>query len=470
MRRRNRKNFAPIENLEIVGISSDGRSVGRKDGIVVFVQGGAPGDIVDVDIIGKEKKLLVGRITRFHQQSADRQEPFCQHFGTCGGCKWQHISYEAQLRHKESHVLENLRKLSGLELPVAHPIMGSPSSTYYRNKLEFTFSDNRWLTKEEIAEGTELSRNALGFHIPRMFDKILNIEECFLQNDLSNQIRNRLKSFADENGVSFYNLKEQHGILRNLIIRNTTLDETMVIVQFGEEDSEQINLVMEFLEETFPQINSLMYIINTKGNETYYDLPVHLQKGKPYIHEMMGKLKFRIGPKSFFQTNSVQAMALYDRVVDMAQLTGNELVYDLYTGTGTIANYVAVIARKVIGIESVPEAIEDAKINSDINQITNTAFFAGDMKDLLSRDFIARHGRPDVVITDPPRAGMHGKVIEMLLEVKAQRIVYVSCNPATQARDLQLLGEAYVVEQIQPVDMFPQTHHVENIVSLRLKD
>jgi 23S rRNA (uracil1939-C5)-methyltransferase len=467
--RKSRKRHEPITSLSITGISADGKAVGRKDGLVVFVQGGAPGDVVDVDIVGKDKKFLIGRPSHFHKKSSDRTEPFCEHFGVCGGCKWQHITYDAQLRHKHQHVATNLQKLSGLDLPEMDPILGSNETSLYRNKLEYTFSNNRWLTQEEIGSGEVVSKNALGFHIPKMFDKILDIHECHLQPAPSNAIRLSMKRFAEDENLSFYDLREQKGLLRNLIIRTSTIGETMVIVQFGEDDRPQIMKVMNFLKEEFPEINALLYIVNEKKNETFYDLPVRNFYGEDFIKERLGDLTFRIGPKSFFQTNPKQAHSLYDKVVEMAGLTGEEIVYDLYTGTGTIANYVASKAAKVIGIESVADAIEDAKKNAGINGILNTEFFAGDMKDLLSNDFIRAHGKPKVVITDPPRAGMHKNVIKTLLKVGPDRIVYVSCNPATQARDLELLSDSYEVKQIQPVDMFPQTHHVENVVLLVLR-
>ncbi|MDH5608063.1 MAG: 23S rRNA (uracil(1939)-C(5))-methyltransferase RlmD, partial [Cyclobacteriaceae bacterium] len=430
--------------------------------------GGAPGDVVDVKITGKDKKFLIGTPIHFHTSSPERVTPFCEHFGTCGGCKWQHISYEAQLHHKQEHVAENLRKLSGIDLPEMAPIMGSEKTVHYRNKLEYTFSNKRWMTREEISSERVLSRNALGFHIPRMFDKILDIQECHLQAAPSNAIRLAFKRYAEENELRFFDIREQHGFLRNLIIRTTSIGETMVIVQFAEPDREQIFKVMNFLKEEFPEITSLLYVVNEKKNETFYDLPVKNFHGEDYIREKMGGLTFRIGPKSFYQTNSLQAYELYKRVLEMAGLTGEEIVYDLYTGTGTIANFVAHQAKKVVGIESVEDAVEDARKNSAVNGITNTEFFAGDMKDMLSNDFIRAHGKPRVVITDPPRAGMHHNVIKSLNRILPQRIVYVSCNPATQARDLELLAENYVVEQIQPVDMFPHTHHVENILLLKL--
>lgn len=458
-----------IEKLEITGISSDGKSVGRHEKRVIFVNNGAPGDIVDVRIVGKQKKFLIGEIEHFHQKSADRTEPFCEHFGTCGGCKWQHIQYDAQLRHKQDHVAHNLAKISKTTLPELLPIKGSANTTYYRNKLEYTFSNMRWLTREEIDESEDLSRNALGFHIPRRFDKILDINHCWLQEDPSNDIRLAVKAYAEENELVFFDLKSQEGLLRNLIIRTSTTGDLMVIVQFFQADEPAIHGLLDFLKDKFPQITSLLYIINGKANETYYDLPVHTFHGEGYIHEQMEDLRFRIGPKSFYQTNSLQAYELYKIVREFASLSGHEVVYDLYTGTGTIANFVARSAKRVIGVESVEEAIIDARVNSEINGITNTTFLAGDMKDLMNDDFVKAHGHPDVIITDPPRAGMHQKVVEMLIAIRPEKLVYVSCNPATQARDLELLSVAFEVVAIQPVDMFPQTHHVENVILLELR-
>ena len=458
-----------IEKLEITGISAEGKGVGRKDNLVIFVNESAPGDVMDVQVTGKEKKFLLAKPLNLHTPSPDRDTPFCKHFGTCGGCKWQHMSYEAQLRHKQDHVADNLRKISGVSLPKINAILGSVNTTFYRNKLEYTFSNSRWLTTEEIQTGNAFSRNAVGFHIPKMFDKILDIDQCYLQTASSNQIRNAIREFAHQHSLSFYDLKAQVGLLRNLIIRTTSTQELMVIVQFGENNPKAIDIVMVFLKNKFPEITSLLYIINEKKNETFFDLPVYTFAGKDFIEEKMNELTFRIGPKSFYQTNSLQAHALYEKTLEYAGLTGNELVYDLYTGTGTIANFVAKKAKNVIGIESVPEAVADAKLNAENNNISNTEFFAGDMKDMLTGDFVKKHGKPDVIITDPPRAGMHKNVIEALLELKAKRIIYVSCNPATQARDLADLAVAYDVDVIQPVDMFPHTHHVENIIRLNLK-
>ncbi len=458
-----------LEKVEITSISSDGKGVGRVDGQVVFIKDTVPGDVVDARVTGRKKKVLQALPEKFSARSESRADPFCDHFGLCGGCKWQHMSYESQLRFKQEHVSENLKKLSGLELPGIMPILGSQKQTYYRNKLEYTFSNFRWLTKEEIESGEEQTRTGLGFHIPGRFDKILDIKTCFLQSDSSNEIRLALKKFADDNGIEFFDLKNQTGFLRNLIIRTSTTGDLMVIVQVFQNNEEKISLVMNFLKERFPTITSLMYIVNGKGNDSFYDLDVKLFDGKDHIIEQMGDLSFKIGPKSFYQTNSEQAYELYKIAAEFADLKCDELVYDLYTGTGTIANFVAGGARKVIGIESVEEAIEDAKTNSDLNGITNTEFFAGDMKDLLANDFIKKHGKPNVIITDPPRAGMHPRVTQLLADLKVDKIVYVSCNPATQARDLQVLDESYEVKKIQPVDMFPQTQHVESVALLELK-
>lgn len=458
-----------IEKLEITGVSAEGKSIARHDNRVIFIKNGAPGDVVDIKIVGKRKKFFEGEIINFHEKSTDRIEPFCEHFGTCGGCKWQHITYESQLRHKSDHVASNLRKISKTELPEINPIVGSKETTYYRNKLEYTFSNKRWLTSEEIESGEDLSRSALGFHIPKRFDKILDINHCWLQRDPSNNIRLSVKKFADDNELSFFDIRDQVGLLRNLIIRTSSTGELMVIVQFFEPDQESIELVMNHLKVEFPEITSLQYIINEKKNETFYDLPVITFSGREFIYEEMEGLKFRIGPKSFYQTNSEQAYELYKVARDFADLQGDELVYDLYTGTGTIANFIAKKANHVVGVESVEEAIVDARKNSEINGISNTTFLAGDMKDMFTDDFVKQHGQPDVIITDPPRAGMHQKVVETLNRIKPKKLVYVSCNPATQARDLELLSEEFEVVKIQPVDMFPQTHHVENVMLLRAR-
>lgn len=458
-----------ITEVAIERIASEGKCIGHHDGKVVFVGNVAPGDIVDVRITKGKSSFMEGEAVHFHQYSKDRVEPFCAHFGTCGGCKWQHINYDLQKTYKRQQVVDQFERIAKVPIPEVLPILGSANTRYYRNKLDFTFSNKKWLTIEQIRSGEEFERNALGFHIPKMFDKIIDIDHCYLQGSPSNDVRNSLREFALQNRLSFYDIRNQVGLLRNLIIRTTSTGQTMVIVQFGEDDAENIQLVMEFMKSKFPEITSLLYVINTKGNETFHDLELVTFAGLPYIEEEMERLKFRIGPKSFYQTNSDQAYELYKVARDFAELKGDEVVYDLYTGTGTIANFVAKQAKQVIGVEYVEAAIEDAKLNSEINGITNTQFYAGDMKDVLNEEFISQHAAPDVIITDPPRAGMHEDVVKMLLRLAAPTIVYVSCNPATQARDVALLAEKYQVERIQPVDMFPQTYHVENVVRLTLK-
>ncbi|MBY5949631.1 23S rRNA (uracil(1939)-C(5))-methyltransferase RlmD [Algoriphagus marincola] len=458
-----------ITEVAIERIASEGKCIGHHDGKVVFVGNVAPGDIVDVRITKGKSSFMEGEAVHFHQYSKDRVEPFCAHFGTCGGCKWQHINYDLQKTYKRQQVVDQFERIAKVPIPEVLPILGSANTRYYRNKLDFTFSNKKWLTIEQIRSGEEFERNALGFHIPKMFDKIIDIDHCYLQGGPSNDVRNSLREFALQNRLSFYDIRNQVGLLRNLIIRTTSTGQTMVIVQFGEDDAENIQLVMEFMKSKFPEITSLLYVINTKGNETFHDLKLVTFAGLPYIEEEMEGLKFRIGPKSFYQTNSDQAYELYKVARDFAELKGDEVVYDLYTGTGTIANFVAKQAKQVIGVEYVEAAIEDAKLNSEINGITNTQFYAGDMKDVLNEEFISQHAAPDVIITDPPRAGMHEDVVKMLLRLAAPTIVYVSCNPATQARDVALLAEKYQVERIQPVDMFPQTYHVENVVRLTLK-
>ncbi|MCH7401073.1 23S rRNA (uracil(1939)-C(5))-methyltransferase RlmD [Belliella kenyensis] len=458
-----------VKNLSIERIATEGKCVAHHEGKVVFVQNVAPGDVVDVRITRGKSSFMEGEAIHFHEYSKDRIQPFCSHFGTCGGCKWQHINYELQKTYKRQQVVDQFTRIAKVDIPEVMPILGSAKTQYYRNKLDFTFSNNRWLTREEIDSGAEFERNALGFHIPKMYDKIVDIEHCYLQGNISNDVRNELRNFALLNNLSFYDIRNQVGLLRNLIIRSTSTGESMVIVQFGGDNTEEIDLVMNFLHEKFPQITSLLYIINLKKNETFNDLEVVTFAGKDYIEEEMEGLKFRIGPKSFYQTNSEQAYELYKVTRDFAELKGDEVVYDLYTGTGTIANFVAKQAKQVIGIEYVEAAIVDAKLNSKVNELDNTLFYAGDMKDMLNDEFIEKHARPDVVITDPPRAGMHDDVVNMLLKLEAPKIVYVSCNPATQARDVALLAEKYTVDKIQPVDMFPQTYHVENVIRLTLK-
>jgi 23S rRNA (uracil1939-C5)-methyltransferase len=455
-----------VSNLQIERIASEGKCVGHHDGKVVFVSGVAPGDVVDVRITKGKSSFMEGEPVAFHQYSKDRIEPFCSHFGTCGGCKWQHINYDLQKNYKRQQVVDQFERIAKVEIPEVMPTLGSEKVQYYRNKLDFTFSNKKWLTIDQIRSGEDFDRNALGFHIPKMFDKIIDVEHCYLQGGISNDVRNQLRAFALENKLSFYDIRNQVGLLRNLIIRTTSTNQTMVIVQFGESDQESIQVVMEFLNNKFPEITSLLYVINTKGNETFHDLELVTFSGLPYIEEEMEGLKFRIGPKSFYQTNSEQAYELYKVARDFADLKGDEIVYDLYTGTGTIANFVAKKAKQVIGVEYVEAAIEDAKINSQLNNIENTLFYAGDMKDILNEEFIQNHAAPDVIITDPPRAGMDEKVVQMLLRLAAPKIVYVYCNPATQARDVALLAEKYDVVRIQPVDMFPQTYHVENVILL----
>lgn len=457
-----------LENVRIEGIAAEGKCIARVDEQVLFVEKVAPGDVVDVRITRKKPSFMEGTPVKFHTYSKDRVEPFCEHFGTCGGCKWQHIPYDIQLKYKHQQVIDNLERIAKVELPEINPILGSAKTQFYRNKLEYTFTNWKWLTKEEIDSGEEIDRRGLGFHIPGRFDKILEIEKCFHQPDPSNDIRLKVAQFAKENDIPFYDLVKKTGNLRNLIIRNAVTDQWMVIVQFALED-EKNALLLNFIKDKFPDITSLMYVVNGKANETFHDLEVKCFHGKDHIIEEMEGIRFKVGPKSFYQTNANQAYELYKITRDFAGLSGKEVVYDLYTGTGTIANFVAKEAKEVVGIEYVEAAIEDAKVNSDLNDITNTKFYAGDMKVILNDDFMAKHNRPDVIITDPPRAGMHQDVVNMLLKVAAEKIVYVSCNPATQARDLAILDEKYKVTKVQPVDMFPQTHHVENVVLLELK-
>ncbi|MDR7131022.1 23S rRNA (uracil1939-C5)-methyltransferase [Algoriphagus sp. 4150] len=458
-----------ITNLLIERIASEGKCLGHHEEKVVFVTGVAPGDVVDVRITKGKSSFMEGEPVNFHEYSKERIDPFCSHFGTCGGCKWQHINYDLQKTYKRQQVVDQFQRIAKVDIPEVWPTLGSEKTRYYRNKLDFTFSNKKWLTLDQIRSGEDFDRNALGFHIPKMFDKIIDVDHCYLQGSISNEVRNELRAFALANQLSFYDIRNQIGLLRNLIIRTTSTDQAMVIVQFGENDPEGIQQVMAHLNAKFPEITSLLYVINTKGNETFHDLELITFAGKAYIEEEMEGLKFRIGPKSFYQTNSEQAYELYKVARDFADLQGNEVVYDLYTGTGTIANFVAKQAKQVIGIEYVAAAIEDAKLNSQINGLDNTLFYAGDMKDMLNDEFIANHAAPDLIITDPPRAGMDEKVVQMLLRLSAPKIVYVSCNPATQARDVALLSEKYTVEKVQPVDMFPQTYHVENVVLLTLK-
>ena len=438
--------------------------------LVIFVPYVVPGDVVDLQVKRKKNHYAEAVAVKFHEKSPLRTEPFCSHFGVCGGCKWQCLSYEEQLKYKQKQVFDNLTRIGKVELPEFRPILGSEKTRFYRNKLEFTFSNKRWLTEEEVKQDVKYDQmNAVGFHIPGAFDKVLAIDKCWLQDDISNQIRNAVRDYAYAHNFPFFNLRTQEGLLRNIMIRTSSTGELMVVLQCKVTDDEgrrKMEEILQFMADSFPQITSLMYVINNKCNDTIGDLDVEVFKGNDHIFEELEGLRFKVGPKSFYQTNSEQAYNLYKVAREFAGLTGNELVYDLYTGTGTIANFVARKARKVVGIEYVPEAIEDAKVNSALNGIDNTLFYAGDMKDILTNDFIAEHGRPDVIITDPPRAGMHNDVIDVILAAEPKRIVYVSCNPATQARDLQLLDGKYKVTAVQPVDMFPHTHHVENVVQL----
>lgn len=467
---RNKKALPILENVEITGVAAEGKALARVDNLVVFVPLGAPGDVVDIQITKKRKQHAEGRIVRFEKYADERVTPFCSHFGTCGGCQWQHLPYEAQLRYKQQQVMDNLIHLGKIELPEPRPILGSEKNQAYRNKLEFTFSNKRWRTLEEIHSGEDfVDNNALGFHIPGMFDKVLDIEKCYLQEDFSNRIRLSVKAFCEEHQYAFFDLRSQEGLMRNLIIRTASTGEKMVIVIFRQDDKEKREMLLNYLVAEFPEITSLIYIINEKCNDTIFDQDIHVFQGRDHIFEQMEDLRFKIGPKSFYQTNSEQAYRLYSVVRDFADLKGDELVYDLYTGTGTIANFLAHRCRQVIGVEYVPEAIEDAKANAQFNQLNNTLFFAGDVKDLVNKAFLEKYGHPDVLVTDPPRAGMHEDVVHTILYARPQRIVYVSCNPATQARDLNLLDAAYKVMEIQPVDMFPHTQHVENVVLLQLK-
>ena len=465
-----KKELPLLEKVRITDIGAEGNALARVDNLVVFVPMLIPGDVVDLKVIKKRKKYLEGRVLKFHEYSIDRIDPRCKHFGVCGGCKWQHLPYNLQLKYKEKQVRDNLTRIGKIELPEISPIIGSPEEYHYRNKLEYTFSDKRWLTKEEIGSENKFEKEgALGFHIPGLFDKVLDIEECHLQPEPSNSIKNAVRTYSLKNNLEFFDLREQKGFLRNLVIRNSLEGNVMVIVVLFREDAEKREGLLDFISAEFPQITSLWYVINSKRNDSLNDQTPVLYKGEDHLLEEMDGLKFRIGPKSFYQTNTRQALELYRVARDFAGLTGKEVVYDLYTGTGTIANYIAGSAGKVIGIEYVDEAIQDARINSGINKIHNTLFFAGDMKDILSEQFVSENGKPDVIITDPPRAGMHEDVVKIILSASPDKIVYVSCNPSTQARDILLMSDAYRVVRVQPVDMFPHTHHVENVVLLERK-
>lgn len=488
---RKRKQWPIIENVTITDIAAEGKCIARIDDMVVFVPFVVPGDVVDLQIVRKKHHYCEAQVVKFVSYSATRCQPKCRHFGVCGGCKWQNLPYDAQLKAKQKQVFDQLSRIGKVPLPPFSPILGSSKIYEYRNKLEFACANKRWMTKEELAQyplpaadrpadsdGTPpqdspVYRPTIGFHITGAFDKVYPIEKCWLMDDLHNQIRNEIRDYAMDNRLSFFDLRRQNGLLRDIIIRNSNTGEWMVLIQFhpGQEgDDDKAQALLQHVAERFPQITSLLYVNNLKGNDTIGDLDIQLFKGKDHIMEKMDDLYFKVGPKSFYQTNTDQAYHLYTVVKQFAQLTGRELVYDLYTGTGTIANFLARQCRQVIGIEYVPSAIEDAKVNSQINHIANTLFFAGDMKDILNNDFINRHGRPDVIITDPPRAGMHPDVVNTILAVEPEKIVYVSCNPATQARDLSLLDAKYEVQKVQPVDMFPHTPHVENVVLLIKKE
>ena len=465
---RKKQNYPLIEGLEITTLAAEGKAMGRWNDQVVFVPMTVPGDVVDVQIRVKRRRFMEGFVVNYRKHSDLKTAPFCQHFGVCGGCKWQNLPYEEQLRFKTEQVRDQLTRIGKVELPEIRPCLGSAETQFYRNKLEYTFADRRWMTYEEIADaGREIAPEpALGFHIPNMFDKVLDIEKCWLQADPSNAIRLEIKRFCVENGYEFYHAREHSGLMRNIVIRTASTGEIMLIVVFNRDDKERIEALMSHLHTTFPEITSLIYMVNTKWNDSLGDQEPILFAGKDHILEEMEGLKFKVGPKSFYQTNSKQAYELYKAARDFADLKPEETLYDLYTGTGTIANFCASRCQKVVGIEYVPEAIEDAKVNSAMNGIENTTFYAGDMKAVLNDDFVARNGRPDVIILDPPRAGVDEPVIDVILRAAPERIVYVSCNPATQARDLALMDGMYRVEAVQPVDMFPHTHHVENVVKL----
>ncbi len=467
---RKRKPLPILKQITITDVAAEGKALAKVDNLVIFVPYAVPGDVVDLQIKRKKHSYAEAEVIKFHKYSDKRSKPFCQHFGVCGGCKWQCLPYDEQIRYKQKQIHDNLTRIGKVELPEFMPILGSKHQTHYRNKLEFGFSNKRWLTQEEISSGKKFDvMDAVGFHIPGAFDKILDIEQCYLMDDINNRLRNGIRTFALNNNISFYDIKGGHGVLRNMMIRTSATQEVMLLIQFSihnNEEQAQAESVLNYVHESFPEVTSLLWVNNLKCNDTIGDLEVHTFYGTDFIYETMEGLRFKVGPKSFYQTNTEQAYELYKVARSFAKLTGNELVYDLYTGTGTIANFVAHQAKQVIGIEYVPEAIEDAKVNAKLNNLDNTLFYAGDMKDILNQDFIAEHGRPDVIITDPPRAGMHTDVIDTILFAAPQRIVYVSCNPATQARDLQLLDKDYKVMAVQPVDMFPQTHHVENVVLL----
>lgn len=464
---RSRKNKPFYENVLITDIGAEGKAIARVEGMVIFTTHVIPGDVVDLQITKKRKNYSEAKVVNLIKESPDRVASFCEYFGTCGGCKWQFLPYEKQLYYKQKQVADQLKRIGHLQLPEIMPILGSKKDTFYRNKLEFSFSNKRWLSTEEVRSGAEPQQpNALGFHIPGLFDKIVDIEKCWLQPEPSNAVRNFIRDYAMGKDLEFFDIRNQTGFLRNMIVRTASSGENMLILSFFHEDKGKRESLLQAVTERFPELNSVMYVINTKANDTITDQEILAYKGKDHIFEEMEGMQFKIGPKSFYQTNSWQARELYKVVRQFAGLTGKETVYDLYTGTGTIANFVAREAAKVIGIDYVPEAIEDAKVNAMLNQIDHTRFYAGDMKKVLNEAFIREQGRPDVIITDPPRTGMHEDVIQTILAALPSRIVYISCNPATQARDLSMMNDQYEIRKIQPVDMFPHTHHVENAVQL----
>lgn len=465
-----KKKFPIIENLLITSVAAEGVSLGRHNDYVIFVSGVIPGDIVDVQLTRMRKAYAESKLLKIREFSKDRIEPFCKHFGTCGGCKWQMLPYKKQLEYKEKQVYDQLTRLGKLENLNLKPIIPAKNDKYYRNKLEYTFAQRRWIdSNEPFVENTGRNLEGLGFHVRGMFDRIVDIDECFLQVEPSNEIRNKLREFTKRDGYDYYNSRTHEGMMRNLMIRTSSLGEIMVVVIFNRDEKQLIEAVMRFLDEEFPNLTSLQYVVNTKFNDSIYDQDLICYKGRSYILEDLDGLKFRIGPKSFFQTNTEQALVLYRKTVEFADIKADELIYDLYTGTGTIANFIAKKCKKVVGIDSVPEAIEDAKKNSELNDIDNAVFYAGDMKDLLNSEFIEKNGKPDTIILDPPRAGVHENVINIMREISAKKIVYVSCNPASQARDISMLSDMYNVVEVQALDMFPHTHHVENIVLMEKK-
>jgi len=463
---RRRKPIPILEQVEIIDAGSEGKALARVDNLVVFVPFVVPGDIVDIQVTRRKKSFYEGKAIKFHHYSEKRIEAKCEHYGLCGGCKWQIMPYSDQLMYKQKQVVDNFERIGKLDTSNINPILPSDEQYFYRNKLEFTFSNKKWLTEDEMADDEIRDMNGLGFHLPGMFDKVVDVKNCYLQPEPSNSIRLAIKKFATENQFTFYDNRAHHGFLRNVIIRTSSTGEVMVIVIFAEDNDDDIKLMLGHLKTSFPEITSLMWVVNKKLNDTIFDQDVHLFSGNPFIIEEMEDLKFKVGPKSFYQTNSAQAYNLYKIAREFADFKGDETVYDLYCGTGTITNFVAPSVKKVVGVEIVPDAIEDAKHNSELNGITNTAFFAGDLAKLLDEEFVASEGLPDIVITDPPRAGMHTKVINQLLKAGPEKIIYVSCNPATQARDIDLMREKYDLVKTQPVDMFPQTHHVENVCLL----